>query len=241
MTLHAQQDEQKAGQIMERYYNLEKPQDSHSIGTLVLIDRNGNRRTRKVEMYTEHTKHGDNSYIEVLAPADVKGIRFLTIAHPGDDEQRIFLPALGTSRRISGSGKKGRFLGSDIYYYDFEDHSIDEFEYRYLREDSFDGKSCHVIESVPVDADDPYSRMVQWISKEDHYAYKVEMYHKNDPKKLLKTMLIIEVLRQSGIIMPTRMVVENHPDNHKTLLLYENIRLNVGLDEDIFTVRYLER
>jgi hypothetical protein len=233
--------DQKAENIVKQYFAIEKPDDSHSIGTLVLIDRNGNRRTRKVEMYTKHTEHGENSYIEVLSPADVSGIRFLTIAREGEDEQRIFLPALGTSRRISGSGKKGRFLGSDIYYYDLEDYDFEEFRYEYVGENTFDGKPCDLIETVPKDPNDPYSRMIQWISKDDHFAYKVEMYHKSDPRKLLKTMLIIDVLKKEGVIMPTRMVVENHTDDHKTLLMYEDIRINVGIDEEIFTIRYLER
>lgn len=233
--------DERAREIIERYYELETPESSHSIGTMVLIDQDGNRRTRRVEMYTDDTKHGENSFIEVLAPADVEGIRFLTIAHEGDDEQRIYLPALGTSRKISGSGKRGRFLGSDIYYYDLEDHDIDEFTYSNIGAGTFDGRSCDIIEAVPVDSDDPYSRMVQWLSKEDSFAYKIEMYHKNDPEKLIKTMLIIEVMKQQGVIIPTRMVVENHPDNHKTLFLYDEIQIDINIDENIFTVQYLER
>ncbi len=87
--------------------------------------------------YTQDTP-GQDSYIEVLEPADVAGMRFLTLAEAGEDIQRMYLPALGSARRISGSAKKGRSLGSDLFFYDMEDHKFEDFSsYRYLRTESF--------------------------------------------------------------------------------------------------------
>ena len=128
-------------------------------------------------MYTKQGSQGRNSFIEFVEPADVKGTKFLTIAHKNaDDEQRLYLPALGKVRKISSSKKDGKFMGSDLFYYDMEDRDYEEFTYNYVGEEVFRGMNCYVVESFPKDSSAPYSKMVMWVNKENYFVYKRECY-----------------------------------------------------------------
>ncbi len=232
----------KGESVMRAAFDLPDPQDSRAVGMMVIEDTAGNRRTRRIVQYTQDTPDGQDSYIEVQEPADVAGMRFLTLAEPGEDVQRMYLPALDSARRISGSAKKGRFLGSDLFFYDMEDHKFEDFSgYRYLRSELFRGHECDVVEAVPTDDNAPYSRMIQWVSRRDHYIYKMECYAENDSNRLFKTIISIEVGEQKGILYPVRQLIENHRDNHKTALMYQEIEINTGVSDDMFSVRYLER
>ncbi len=63
----------------------------------------------------------------------------------------MYLPALGKSRKISGSSKDGKFLGSDLYFYDLEDHDLDDFTYKFIKEEVWEGHEYYVVESYPKD------------------------------------------------------------------------------------------
>jgi hypothetical protein len=85
--------DQKGEQIAKSNFDLKKSRDSYSIATMVIISKSGDKKNRKLEMFTKETAEGTNSFIRFLEPADVKGSTFLTIAYKkGDDDQRLYLP-----------------------------------------------------------------------------------------------------------------------------------------------------
>ena len=59
--------------------------------------------------------------IEFTGPADVAGTKFLiTEPKEGADEQLLYLPAFDKVQKISGSSRKGAFMGSDFSYEDLD-------------------------------------------------------------------------------------------------------------------------
>ena len=151
----------------------------------------------------------------------------------------ILLPALGKARRISGSSKDGKFLGSDLYFYDLEDHDLEDYDYKFIKEEVLDGVEFYVVESIPKDKKAPYSKILSWVRKDNYFVYKDEMYGKKQGR-LIKTNIIKETKVIQGIIEPTKMVINNHKENQKTFYLVENINVNTGLKNKIFEVKNLE-
>ncbi len=228
--------------IAKMTFELLESNDDYSLVTMVLIDSRGNQKTRKFKMYTKQGSQGRNSFIEFVEPADVKGTRFLTIAHKNaDDEQRLYLPALGKVRKISSSKKDAKFMGSDLYYYDMEDRDYEEFTYNYVGEEVFRGMNCYVIESLPKDSAAPYSKMMMWVNKENYFVYKRDCYDSKQQRRLLKSIIILEVKNKGGVLTGTKMVIENHIENHKTLLERDNLYINTGIDDSIFSVQNLTK
>lgn len=229
----------KGYEIMKKNDQLKEPKDTYSKSRLILINKNNNKKQRKFEMYSQKTEEGFDSFYKILSPADIEGMKFLTIAHKGEDEQRMYLPGLGRTRKISSSGKDGKFLGSDIYFYDLEDHDLDEFTYQYLKEATWKGHEYYLVEAYPKNEDAPYSKIINWVRKDNYYVYKMDMYDKKQ-ERLLKSMLITETRIKQGIISRLKMKVLNHQEKHQTLYLHENYKVNIGLDPDIFSVQNLE-
>lgn len=232
--------DEKGYEIAKKNKELKKSIDSYSEAEMTLIDKNGNQKKRKIINYTKEGKEGRNSFVEFLEPADVRGTKFLTIARKGDDEQRLWLPALKKTRLIASSSKDAKFMGSDLYYYDMEDRDLDDMEYTYLKEDKFQNIDCFVIQAKPKDKNAPYSKTIMWISKSNYFIYKIECYDKKDDK-LLKIIVFVEVKDTQGVLTPTKTVVENVKEGTKTLLAITNIKINSGIKDDIFTIQNLER
>lgn len=230
----------KGEEIARKNFNLKEADDSYSLSTMILIDKNNNKKVRKIESYSKEGKTGENSFVVFLEPSDVKGTKFLTIGHrDGDDEQRLYLPALGKVRRISSSKKGGSFMGSDLNYFDMEDHSFDDFSYRYIRDENYEDRDCYVIEQISKDPNAPYSRQLVWISKSDNFAYKVECYDKKSSSRLIKVIVMKEVKTINGVMIATKMVVDNKEKDHKTLMVMEDVKLNTGLKDSIFSIKNL--
>jgi len=233
--------DEKGDEIARKNLDLKKQDDSFSVGLMVLINDKGSKKVRKVEMYSKKTKEGTNSFIMFLEPADVSGTKFLTIGHKnGDDEQRLYLPALGKVRKISSSNKGGSFMGSDLNYYDMEEHAFEDSNYKYIKDEKYNEKDCFVIETYSKDKNCPYSKQIFWISKEDYFAYKIECYEKKD-NTLLKTLVIPEVKITDGIILQTKIVVDNHKEGSKTLFQMDNLKINIGIKDSVFSIQNLEK
>ena len=232
----------KGEEIARKNFDLKESKDNTLIATMVLINKNGDKRIRKLKMFSKEGKDGRNSFISFLEPADVKGTNFLTIGHKkGDDEQRLYLPALGKVRKISSSKKSGRFMGSDLYYYDMEDHEFADYTYKYIKDDAYKGMDCHVIAMFPTDENAPYSKQIAWINKENYFMYKAECYDKKGAKSLIKTIVFLDVKDFNGVLIATKIVVDNHKGIHKTLLQMDDVKINVGLKDSVFTVQNLQR
>jgi hypothetical protein len=239
MSFGLQAQDIKAYEIMKTNDQLEKPNDNHSKIELLLKDKYGNIITRSMESYSIKTDFGYNSFIEVTSPADIAGMRLLSIAKTGEDDQRLYLPSFGKSRKIASSGKTGKFLGSDIYFYDLEDHDLDEFTYRFIGEKEWNGKKYDVIESVPKDKNAPYSKTILWVSVNDYFIYKSEMYDKKG--RLLKSLVINKIKTEKNIIIPENMTISNIQDGHSTEYHLISTIINSGVSPNIFTVKNLEK
>ena len=233
--------DEKGSAIAKKTYELKKSNDAYSEITMTLIGKDGSKKIRKLVMMSKEGADGRNTMVEFLEPADVKGTKFLTIAHKKtDDEQRLYLPALKKTRQISSTSKNGKFMGSDLFYFDMEDRNFEDGSYKFIKDEKYNNKDFSVIEAVSLDKNSPYSKTVMWVSKDDNFVYKVECYDKKDDA-LWKVIAMVEVKVIDGIIMPVKTVVDNQKEGTKTLMQIDNIKLNSGIKDDAFSVQNLEK
>ena len=231
----------KGDEIARKHYDLPEENDSYSQSTMILIDSRGNKKVRKVVMFSKKTDVGTNSMVEFVEPADVKGSKFLTIGYKdGDDDQRLYLPALGKIRKISSSNKDGSFMGSDLNYFDMEDHDYNDYLYKYIKEEMYEDRDCFVLEMISKDENAPYSKQLAWIAKENYFIYKIECYSKKN-NQLEKTIVFLNVSSIGGILTAKRTVVENILKNHKTLLQIDEKKNNIGVKDSIFSIQNLNK
>lgn len=232
--------DQRGEEIAQKFFNLPKGETVFSETTLVIIDSKNKRRVRKIQRYFRSTEEGEESYIEFLEPADIRGSKILTISKKGrEDEQRLYLPALGRVRRIASADKGGSFMGTDFSYYDLEDHDFIDYSYTFIGEQQVNKKAVYVVEFTPKNKSSPYSKEVHYMQKDSFFPSKVDYYDKKN--KFLKSILNVKTELRNGVIIPTRVVVDNKQEGQKTLLQAQRVVVNQPVPERVFSIQNLER
>ena len=155
-----------------------------------------------------------------------------------EDNQWIYLPALGKIKRISSDSKGDYFMGSDFTYDDLGERNIDADNHKLLRTDTLDGEEVYVVESIPKDEDYMYSKTITWVIKDKWIGLKKEFYDRSGEH--LKTLKVNEYKEIDGIITVTESEMHNIQKDHKTQLKLDEVKYNSGIDENTFSVRQMK-
>ncbi len=232
--------------VMKKQKELLKTKDEQETQKMFLINAQGQKKERRIERYTK-TGAGDLNKILIrfLSPRDVENTALLTWEKPGgDDDQWLYLPAVGKPKRVPSSGKKNRFMGTDFSYEDLRPEALDSYSYKLLGSEACDGKSCFVIEAVPrtdkEKQDSGYSRRKFWILKDNYYSVKREFY---DTTGTLEKIERSTGLKNVGgsVWRADSIEMEDVKKRTKTILAVEDRKINQGLSDQIFTERELTK
>ena len=238
-----------AHDLMEKNFFVSRLPSVKSEATMVLINEKGQTRERQSTTYSVLQPNGIDSKLLVrfTTPADIRGTAFLQVEHiDSDDDEWIYLPALGKSRRLVANNKKDSFVGSDFSYGDLSLPKVDLFEHRLLGSPSIDGYNCYLIESIPksesTKSDLGFSRKLTWLRQDNFLEVKVEYYDLS--ARLLKTQLIsnhklLEPNTQRWLALHREMT--NQQTGHRTLFNFDRVESGSHIEDDLFTTRYLER
>lgn len=214
-----------------------------SIMKMELVNKRGSVRERKMLSYSKDYGKDKKTIMFFEAPADVKGTGFLTWDYNDDskdDDRWLYLPAMKKTRRISGtSAKKEYFMGSDFTYDDLGNRDIDADTHTLLSEEELNGIPCWVIESIPKNQNEVYSKKRAWVMKENYIGLRVEFYDKQNT--LMKELMVDEVQQIDGFWTIVSMKMINHQRNHKTIIRFESMQYDILIDDNLFTVNSLEK
>ena len=210
--------------------------------TMSLLDRQGRESTRHMRFKVlEVAGDGDKSLIVFDQPRDVQGTALLTHSHVNtQDDQWLYLPALKRVKRISSSTRSGSFMGSEFTYEDMSTPELEEYTYKYLRDEPCGEFTCTVTEQVPLDKKSGYSRKIVWQDTGELRTLKVEHYDRRNSH--LKTLTFANYqlyLDQFWRAEESTMV--NHLTGRSTVLRWTNYRFRTGLVDNEFTQTALRR
>ncbi len=216
-----------------------RPKTFHGKLAMELINKQGKRLTRELEIWTKREGSVEKMLIKFLAPPDVRGTAFLAIRKGGREEMKLYLPALKKVRRIAGGQKKGSFMGSDFSYDDISklgSLKSENYQSKLLREEG----AFYVVEATPKPGvESAYERLVLWVEKPHFDVVKIEFYRKG---ALYKVMTLDEIQTYAGKYrIPTRLVMENKKTRHKTVLLQRELELDHPIPDSVFTERFMKR
>jgi outer membrane lipoprotein-sorting protein len=210
---------------------------------MILKNRHGQESHRKIRIRTlEMEDDGDKSLTIFDSPKDVKGTAFLNYTHKqGDDDQWLYLPALKRVKRISSRNKSGSFMGSEFSYEDISSQEVEKYNYKWLRDETYEGNDCFVSERYPVDKKNSgYSRQVTWLDKQEYRVWKVEYYDRKNMH--LKTLTMRNHQQYDGKFWRAlELYMVNHQTGKSTLLQFSNYAFDIGLTETDFSKNSLKR
>ena len=237
-------------EIMEKVNDRDVGNRSISEMEMILIDKKGNKRVRKLKSYGLEQGKNSKSLMFFITPADVKNTGFLTYDYDEsgkEDDQWLFLPALRKTKRIAAGDKSGSFMGSDLNYSDMSSPDLDLYDYTLMKETEVKGNKVWQIKSVPktkAEAEKSgYSKSVVFIRQDNYVMIRgVRWVYKKKRNKYLDVRKLEKI---DGIWISTEMHVTTKSGKktlHKTILKQNNIKFNqVEVNEDLFTIRRLEK
>ncbi|WP_428982855.1 outer membrane lipoprotein-sorting protein [Paraglaciecola aquimarina] len=203
--------------------------------SMILRNASGDEVERKMRMESlEIQDDGDKALTIFDQPLDVKGTVFLTFSHALEpDDQWMYLPKLSRVKRIRSKNKSGPFMGSEFSFEDMSSFELEKYEFKYLRDEEYDGQSCFVLEQIPTDENSGYSKQILWVDKVHYRALKIEFYDRKN--SLLKELINYDYkLYLDKFWRPMRVEVVNKQNGKSTALLTQELQFKTGLDESDF-------
>lgn len=204
-----------------------------------LFDRQERARERALTVLSKKSSGGDKSLTRFTYPADIAGTAFLVWEHPDADAERfLYLPALARVRRIAGSEAQESFVGSDFTYEDIGGREFNDYTYT-LVNDTAEGGAAYTLESRAKDANARFPRVVSIVRKDNFVVMHADIYSKRgDVQKVFDAQRIEKVGKYWTAMA---MVMKDVGQKTRTELTVEKAEYDVGLSDDAFTRRELEK
>jgi outer membrane lipoprotein-sorting protein len=213
--------------------------DGRSKVEMTITDSQGRTRQREFIILRHDVTDGGGQYFYVYfkKPSDVRKMAFLVHKHiDRDDDRWLYLPALDLVKRIAASDKRTSFVGSHFFYEDVSGRRIEEdsHEIAEITDKHF------VIKNIPKDPGGvEFSSYTVRIDRNTYMPLKAEYYDKSGKKYREVEALKIEEIQ--GFPTVTKSRVRELDSGGETVSEFTDIKYNIGLEESIFTERYLRK
>lgn len=218
--------------ILERVDStLNAPQDITAVERMTLIDADGNEKARTLQMVQ---KGPEQRMVKFMTPADVRDVGFLRLS---DDQMYLYLPAFRRVRRIASSIQNEAFMGTDLSY---EDLSRTRYSDDYRVVEATTDADGHVLTLEPLPgADVSYGRIVMQVQADTWVITGMRLFDRDT--RLVKTMSSSSIERVDGYWIARRYEIETVRDGHRTVLEFEQLQFDTGLNDEYFSQRQLKR
>lgn len=222
--------------------------DQRSRFIVMLMDGSGKvKRSEYIRFWKDFGgKDGvsDKMMLFNILPNEARGAAFLRVAHVGDQagqvDQFIYLPALRKIRRVSIRDPGDSFLNSNLTYADVGKRALEEDEHRLIGIRDVKGVEFYVVESIPKESKPLYGKRVSWFLKtpnpDDCVTTRIDYF---DQKGDLIKDQFIQWQHIDGAWIWDRVLVRSRENMTQSVFQITDAKVNLGLDDDIFSVRTL--
>lgn len=194
-------------------------------------------RTKVYEMMS-YGRGEEEGATEFLSPARDAGTRMLK----KNDELWIYMPSVEKVQKLSGHMLREGMMGSDVSYEDLLEASDWRTQYTatLLPDESIDGRPCWVLDMTAKTPEIAYPRRKVWIDQQWSLPVRQELYALSG--MLLKVWTMSEPLQFGDRWYPTKMVIEDKfQQGTRTEMVFTEMKFSVALEEEVFSMRWLER
>lgn len=198
------------------------------------IHKGSSVKTRELKAWTKNnTGEPDWRVMKFLSPADSKNIGLLILT---ENRMYLYLPEFRRIRRIASSSKKNSFQGSD---FSFDDLDTVDFSESYTSTIKSEDDASWLLElDRKENSGRPYKKILLTVSKESYMPLVMEMFdNRGDPWKKMEN----KVKKIGEYYIMNFIKIEDKKKGSYTTLELKEIKLDQGLDNSIFTRRFLKR
>jgi len=205
---------------------------------MAISDDRGGTRVREFSILRMNTAGEDQKfYVHFKSPADVRNMAYLVWKNAGKDDDRwLWLPALNLKKRIAPGDKRTSFVGSDFLYEDVSGRGIDADTHELVATTD----TQYQVKSTPKDAGEvEFSYYSVWIDKATFIPRKAEYYDRNGT--LYRRVEALKVETIQGYPTVVEAAASDLKAKTRTVNAFSNVKYDIGLNERIFTERFLRR
>lgn len=216
---------------------------SSGTAELAMITENakGAQRKSSLKVYRKSEGDSEKQFLEYLAPADVRGTKFLSINEKGQEDQMwLYLPAMGRERRIATHMTGDSFMGTDFTFDEIGGNIEYEDQYtaKRLADETEQGVLCYVLDLTAKDSSVLYERVKMWVWQSEMVPVKVEFYQPGTTLKKTLTLGSYSLVEEE--LIPHNIVMVDNNKGTKTILEIAEIN-ETEVDDEVFTIRNLRR
>jgi hypothetical protein len=209
----------------------------------------------RVKVFQLWTKLGDDGVryrmmLRFASPAEIRNEGVLIRERAsGENEVLVYLPRYKKTRRVEGQSQGTSFMGTVFSYSDIAAQHAADFQHNHLRTETCPnnaGGQCDVVESVPrteeIKGRTGYGKAVQWVRTDNGAIIKGEYF--DTEGHLWKTSQasdVREVDPGAHRWLAHTVRIDDHKDGKYTVLHFDQVQVNGGIDESIFTPQNLAR
>lgn len=204
-----------------------------------ITDSQGRKRNRTFVILRLDVADGgpQKFFVYFKKPSDVRKMVFMVHKYiEKDDDRWLYLPALDLVKRIAASDKRTSFVGSHFFYEDVSGRSITEDHHKLVETT----EAHFVIKNTPKDpASVEFSAYTVWIDKKTFMPLKAEYIDNQNRKYRIVEAMEIKQIQGMPTVVKSR--VQDLLGGGETVSEFKNIKYNIGLEDKVFTERYLRR
>jgi outer membrane lipoprotein-sorting protein len=182
-------------------------------------------RTMEMQVWSEGM---EKTFIRILAPKKDRGIATLKL----DVEMWNYFPKVNKTIKVPPSMMMSSWMGSDFTNDDLVKEASLADDYTVTRED----EACQSLLTLVPNEDTVtvWAKIEVLVDLEQ--LLPLEQRYYNERGERVRTMTFYDLKEFSGHMLPSRLeMVPHNKEGHKTVIHYDELLLDVELDENIFT------
>jgi outer membrane lipoprotein-sorting protein len=223
-----------AKEILDKVDDLYRGTSSHGKMTMEVVTSHW-KRTLSLEFWS---KGKDKSLARILAPLKEKGTATLR----SGNEIWNYLPKVNRVVKLPSSMMSASWMGSHFTNDDLVKQSrfADDYTFEVARQGMRDGQEVVEITCIPKPEAPVVWGKVEVVVRQSDYLPLVIRYY-DEGLHLARTMTFSDVKTLSGRSVPTVMTLTpEDKSDEKTQVSYDNLTLDVSLNDDAFSLRNLQ-
>ena len=208
---------------------------------MTIKNKQGQTREREFIILRKDVQDGGDQkyFVYFHKPADVRKMVYMVHKHvelKKDDDRWLYLPALDLVKRVAAGDKRTSFVGSDFLYEDVSGRSLEEDIHELVGTNG----QFFVVKNIPKEPDTvEFSYYNVAIDRTNFVPMKMEFYDKQEKLHRVIESKKVEIIQDFPTVVKS--LVSDLKTGSTTEMEFSDVKYDIGLDEDIFTERYLRR
>ena len=212
--------------------------------SLVMLDRNGERDTRKARRYLRMEDNGSVKFLLLFDdPQEIKGVALLAHRHPnGKTDKHFYLPAYGKQLLESAGDENGdNFLGTDFSVENLTGEIISDYRYKRGADKEVDAVKYFVINVYKKNSSLPRKKILRRHYIQQDNLFITLTHHFDKHGRIARTQSHHDLkLVDQNMLRANMILMENKKDQHLSLIKTSlRVFSHDYVPEEIFTAEWL--